>query len=245
MRIVRFCCVSFLVFLALCGCKSVNVRDGGGGATPGLEPLPWNARPRIAVEPVTQSSSSTFNNFSGQQQFLQNLTTRLTKELVACNRFIVLSRDRLKSILNEQKFSSSDAVDRRTRVQQGKIQGAAYLVKATILDMKLERSSGGIGVSITAPGGNSRSGTLGWATAYVEMNVEVVHTATSAVVFSANAIGEVTNTGFVTNLTFDSGRSAGGLGGFNSPAMSEAVQACLKHLVQKLAKAAGTQIPAS
>lgn len=60
------------------------------------------------------------------------MSDMLTTSLVKTNRFKVVERNKIKKVLDEQKFGLSGMVDRETAAKAGKLIGAEYLVLGSI-----------------------------------------------------------------------------------------------------------------
>ncbi|RME81861.1 MAG: hypothetical protein D6785_08510 [Planctomycetota bacterium] len=226
-------------------CTTVSVDDDDdaqdNAATTNLAPLPFNARPRVMIRPFKIGRRIWTYGYRGITNLEKYLPDRLESELMKTGRFIVVDRSRIKEIMNEQDFGESDRVDSRTSPGIGKIQGAQYYIEATILDLKMNQSGGAIGGATHGIGLG-----VGYKTSYVEIRVRVIHIATTQVVFSDIVKATATSYGLVAASVFSVNHRnywvAGG--GFYKTPIGKAVQAALRKIARKLAKAAGTVIPA-
>lgn len=236
-----FFLVLFLIFIPMIlgSCTSVDVEDDGPSANPGLQPLPLASRPRVAVLPFQYSDAVRGYGYGGIHTLCKNLPTRLEAELMKLGRFIILDRQNVKEMLNEQDFGSSDRSDPKSAAPIGKMQGAQILIKVKIMELKMNQSGGGIGVVTHGVGLG-----VGYKTSYVEVNVRAVHVATGQVLFTTNVKGTKTDVGFAAAGVFTHNGDAywGAGGGFFKTPIGQAVQACLQKAAYKLGKAVGVQI---
>lgn len=234
------CGLLSFVALSTSSCVSASSDDHDGTAGHGLQPLPFNARPRVAVKPFRFHSRVRRYGYGGLSNLSKGLPVRMEQALVRTQRFIVLSRAQMGAILDEQDFGSTDRSDPESAAPQGKIQGAQILVVCEIMDLQHNKSGTG-GVFGTRNWGVG----LGYKSDYVKINVQAIDIATSAILFSSSAEGTARSIAIGGGVRFKShGRSyytAGG--GFFKTSIGQAIDECIKILANKLGRAAGASIP--
>ncbi|MDR1965387.1 MAG: CsgG/HfaB family protein, partial [Synergistaceae bacterium] len=112
------------------------------------------------------------------------VTEMMTTELYDANIFSLVERENLDYLLEEQYMGDSGLMDQSTAPAIGKIKGARYTMTGAITVFYYNVSGGGIYIP------NIAGGVAGAKTAYVTLNLRVIDTATSEIVYSASAQGE-------------------------------------------------------
>nr|NIQ57183.1 hypothetical protein [Gemmatimonadota bacterium]NIU77258.1 hypothetical protein [Gammaproteobacteria bacterium] len=133
----------------------------------------------------------------------------LTTSLVNTNRYIVLERQALGAVLDEQDLAASGRVREGTGAPTGQIEGAELLVVGAVTG--LEGNSSGA----KASGGGLLGGVLGgisggFKKSYMAVDMRVIDTRTSRVVAATTVEGEATD---VDLSGFGAGFGGGALGG--------------------------------
>jgi curli biogenesis system outer membrane secretion channel CsgG len=156
--------------------------------------------------------------------------------LGATSRFTMLERTTATSdVLGEQDFGASGRVDKKTAAQTGKMKGADYVVKATVIELNPEKESkniqaigGGIGATALGIGSVGVSGKV----AFCRLNVRLVDATTGVIVQDMTVDGTSSSSGLNLGAGFlkaTTGGIAGGGAGFGSKKaalLSDAMQAC-------------------
>lgn len=185
-------------------------------------------KPVVAVASFTNASGSAasrwWNSDVGDQ-----LGNVLSNELSSTGRFTVVERQEVDAVLTEQDFAASGRVRQGSGPATGNITGARYLVTGAVSAYTEDTSKSGGGLNFRGyriGGGKSK--------AYVAVDLRVIDSETSEVVYSRTVEGRSTSGGMSLG-----GRLRSGLGGNfnhskNVPA-SKAVRAALIEATDYLA----------
>ena len=208
-------------------------------------------KPRMAVELASERvvNAPQYNNEfvrllaniygrSGSvAQPLDKIPEMLSEALVATNRFDMLERGTaLEDVTNEQDFGGSGRVDRSTAARSGRIKGAAYVVKTTLIDLDPEKESskigmvgGGVGQRTLGIGSLGLSGKV----AFCRINVRVINSETSSQILNVTVDGTAKSSGIDVGaglMRFGTrGMGGGGIGVSNQKRapLSDAIEACM------------------
>jgi len=132
----------------------------------------------------------------------------LTDALLQSNRFIVLDRQTVKDVLQEQDLAASGRVSKATAASIGQIEGAELLVKGSVTEFELGSAGAGAGAGLGVFGlpGAVLGGVLGGVRqSHVAMIIQVVDARTTRILFSTTVEGKAND--------FDLGGFLGGFGG--------------------------------
>ncbi|MGE5557668.1 MAG: CsgG/HfaB family protein [Bacillota bacterium] len=201
-----------LFFLALAGFISVL----------SFRICPVNAAsdsPGIAV--LAFKDSHLANWWSWSWDVGDGITTLVTNDLVARNKYTVLERSRISEILAEKNLILSGDVDLSTAVQIGKLIGAKLVILGDITSFNIKSSSG---VSF---GGISVKGSK----AKVSLSARVVSVQTAQILGSSNGEGESTGASFSVDtyrgLSFESSE-------YKNTTLGKATSKAVKSLTDQL-----------
>ena len=259
-----------LSLLLLGGCASgAKVTRGGGSGISAAQFVPPNGpQYRIAVAPVIDKTDPlevsslrhqlTLVNLNRdenavltEQAFTSAVQDMLTTELFQSEQFIVLERAAIDAAMVEQEFSQSAAVDSKTSIPLGDLEGAELLVMAAITGFDAGTKGGAVPIPIPLGGDWDNVGliNLSFSKGWVTMDVRVVDTRTGRVVRSVAVEGQ--NSKYGMNLSFLlSGRRHGyqhvklpGLLDFfkNTP-VEQALQKMVTAAVQEISLDAGRPV---
>lgn len=156
---------------------------------------------RIAVLDFDFSSVSNPNLLSILQGGSKGVSDILVNRLVKDGNFSVIERSQIDAILREQNFGDSGRVDAGTAAQIGKTLGAEAVIigSVTQFDLQQRRSGGGfLGLGAASTDTD----------AYVKLNIRVVNTTTSEILFVAEGNGNDSQSDTQVSLGFISGGSA-------------------------------------
>lgn len=177
-------------------------------------------RPAVAVASFTNEAGSSASRWWGSQVGDQ-LGNVLSNELGSTGNFTVVERQQVDAVLAEQDFAASGRVRQGSGAATGNITGARYLITGAVsaYDENTSDKDGGLSFRGFRVGG-------GKSEAYVAVDLRVIDSETSQVVYSHTVEGRSSSGGL--NLA---GRLRSGLGGNfsqskNAPA-SKAVRAAL------------------
>jgi curli biogenesis system outer membrane secretion channel CsgG len=199
-----------LCFFAACGPTAMVVNTGG----PTIEEaqnVGASEKMRIAV--------SRFENKS-QYSVGTGMTDMLVSALFRTNRFIVLERENLDVVMQEQELSKSGAVRKQAAINSGEMEGASFLVLGAVTEFEPNQR----GVQ-TPFGGVKQS--------HVAIDLRIVDARTSRIVASVTVEGKATDTAIGIGLL----KWVGGipmvmsLSAWNNTPMDKAIRICLDKAV--------------
>lgn len=177
----------------------------------------------------------------GQYNIGSGMSDMLTTALVNTGRFIVLERDQMNSVMNEQNFGATGRVRGATAARIGEVEGAELLIFASVTDYMADQSgvqgqvgsNAGMGVgAIFGPigmlvgavaGGLAASG--GAQKAHVSIDLRLVDAQTGRVVSATSIQGTPKSIG--AEISF------GGFGGsaFTKTPIGMAIRDCINNAV--------------
>lgn len=141
---------SVCLLSACASSKPAQQADASGGSTYGSAEPPMAQVPRhgpkkrIGIVDFEDSSSS--GGYYGQSSDVANSARELVTEmLVKSGHFVVVERDRIAQVLQEQKIGQSGALSSQAAAQAGKMLGLQALVVGKITDYNTKNESGGFG----------------------------------------------------------------------------------------------------
>ncbi len=140
------------------------------------------------------------------------ISAALTSRLANSSKFLVVERESLDVVLQEQNLGASGDVTPETAAEVGKLIGAKYIVLGTVTEFNL--TSVGSRGSIRLPISGSRLGLGGKSSDVVRISCEirVVDTDTGLIVYTSSARKEI-GTGSSGLEGFYKGYAIGGQGG--------------------------------
>jgi curli biogenesis system outer membrane secretion channel CsgG len=215
--------------------QSAQVTTGGG---PTIEQAQqesaFGAKARIAV--------SRFTNKTGKGWWSggigDGMADMLATSLFNTNRFIVLERQAVQDVIQEQNLGASGRVSKETAADIGKIEGAELLVMGAVTEFEPGASGGGGGVSgsgIPGWGGRILGGIAGgFKEAHLAIDLRLVDARTSRIVAATSVEGTATdvNLGGLLGGSGSNVALAGSLGGWSKTPMEKALRICLNKAVE-------------
>jgi len=176
------------------------------------------------------------------------LADMLTAELFRTNRYIMLDRQDLDAVINEQDFAASGRISEKTADAIGHIEGADLLVFGAITAFEPDHIGMGglimgaisLGASI-AVASNNRDAPIGAVTyteSYIAADIKIVDAATGRVVSMSAVEGRYQNWGggVIGGVGGGSSRVPIWLGGFVGTVAEQAVRVCVEKAVQDIVK---------
>jgi curli biogenesis system outer membrane secretion channel CsgG len=203
--------VLLLSVLAAACQPTATVVTRGGPTIAEAQGVDAQARMRIAV--------SRFENKT-YYPVGEGMTDMLTTALFQTGRFIVLERQNLDVVSQEQELSRSGAVSQETTIPSGELEGAEFLVIGAITEF--EPNARGVSTPL---GGAKQS--------HVAIDLRIVDSRTSRVVSSLTVEGQATDTSIGVGLL----KWLGGipmvmsLRAWNNTPMDKAIRVCLDKAV--------------
>jgi curli biogenesis system outer membrane secretion channel CsgG len=215
--------------------QSAQVTTGGG---PTIEQAQqesaFGAKARIAV--------SRFTNKTGKGWWSggigDGMADMLATSLFNTNRFIVLERQAVQDVIQEQNLGASGRVSKETAAVIGKIEGAELLVMGAVTEFEPGASGaqGGIGgAGVPGWGGRILGGiTGGFREAHLAIDLRLVDARTSRIVAATSVEGTATdvNLGGLLGGSGSSVALAGSLGGWSKTPLEKALRICLNKAVE-------------
>jgi curli biogenesis system outer membrane secretion channel CsgG len=195
---------------------------------------------RIAVSQFKDKSGS------GQRwwnsQIGDGMADQLTTALFNSNRFIVLERQTLGDVLQEQDLGASGRVRQDTAAPIGKIEGAELLVVAAVTEFEGAASGGGGGIGGIG-GGLIGSIASGFKQSHMAIDLRIIDAKTSRILAATSVEGTATdvNLGGLLGGYGSAGTLVGSLGGWKNTPTEKALRIC----IQKAVEFISTKTPAS
>lgn len=168
------------------------------------------------------------SGWHGQWNLGDNLTVMLESALFDSGRFVVVQREQLKDIIEEQDLAASGRMAKAQKVAQtGKIRPAKYIASGAIVEARENTSGGDAGINIGGfrVGGAKSSATL-------TVIITLTDTTTGEIVAKERVTGKAGSVGLRVGYA---GRFGGELGGFAKTPMGEAAQDVINQAVAFLA----------
>lgn len=151
-----------------------------------------NDNPNIAVLNFTNKIPKIDNQYSAYGQIsLEDASVasdRVMENLLDSDRFNLIERDQVETILNEHAFNLSGLVDTNTAVQIGKLAGVQYIVYGSVVNCSLKAS--GILYDNSNYGGMSNDK----YTVIADVTARFIDVETGRIVLMARGHGQSTST---------------------------------------------------
>jgi curli biogenesis system outer membrane secretion channel CsgG len=175
--------------------------------------------------------------FFPESSLSQNFRMMLESALFATNRFVIVEREQLDTVIKEQDLQTSGRAAKAADVAQtGKLRSARYLATGKVTEASSDTSGDGGGLNIKGIriGGSS-------AKSAIVIVVKLVDTTSGQIVAEERIRGEAGKTSL--NLGYSGGNVGGGLSSFAKTPIGEAAQDCINQAVKFIAeKMEGTPI---
>ncbi|MBR1418290.1 MAG: hypothetical protein IJ576_04935 [Synergistaceae bacterium] len=139
--------------------------------------LSADAKPRLSVRPFADKTAE------GDAP-VQAITDMMVTELDTAGIFNLIERENLNYIADELRLSQSGLMDSNYAPQVGKIKGAEFMMTGAVTVYYFHEKSSGFS-SIIGEKANTK-------TAYVELDIRIINTATSEIIYSAVQRGKAT-----------------------------------------------------
>jgi len=227
-------CITVFFVMAGLGCVTpgtkTTVTSGEGG------PSIAEAQAEAYNGPKARIAVSRFKDKTGKGwwtgQIGDGMADQLVTALFNTNRYIVLERQTLGDVLQEQDLGASGRVRSDTAAPIGQIEGAELLVVGAVTEFEGAASGarGGIG---GIGGGILGAITGGFKKAHMAIDLRLIDARTSRIVAATSVEGEATdvNLGGLIGGYGGSGALAGGLSGWKNTPTEKALRVCIKEAV--------------
>ena len=205
-----------LAITLLGGCSSATVVSSNNGPTireAQLEPI-IGPKPRIAVKPFERKTAK------GGGSIGSGLSTMLADSLFNTNRFIVLERERIDEVMEEQDLADSGRFRSETVAPKGVLEGAELIIKGAITQFESDCSGGSL-LLISAK------------QACVAISLRIIDVRTGRIVNSTTVEGTSGSAG--VGLVFTRSALPIGLGGWSKTPMEKALRQCIEKAVNHIA----------
>jgi len=170
-----------------------------------------DAKPTLSVRAFDNKAGS------GTRVPAQAVTDMMTTELYEAKVFNLVEREKLDYVAEEIRLGQSGLMDPATAPEVGKIKGARYTMTGAITVYHYNATGGAVYIPGIAGGAAAA-----W-TAYVTLDIRVIDTATSEVVYAASEQGEAQReAGGI--LTAFGGFATGSYGGILATATRDSVR---------------------
>jgi curli biogenesis system outer membrane secretion channel CsgG len=215
--------------------QTATVTTGGGPTIQeAQQESAFGAKARIAV--------SRFTNKTGKGWYTaaigDGMADMLATSLFNTNRFIVLERQGVKEVLQEQNLGAGGRVAPGTAAAIGQIEGAELLVMGAVTEFEPGASGGGgsLGGAGIPGWGSVIAGAVsgGFRESHLAIDLRIVDARTSRIVAAVSVEGRATD----VNLGGMLGGAGGGvamaasLGGWSKTPMEKALRICLNKAVE-------------
>jgi len=178
---------------------------------------------------VAVSSFENKTTYSGQQNLGDGMADQLTDALMQSGQFVVLERQTLGDVFEEQDLAQTGRMAKSKSARTGKATSAQVLVKGTVTEF--EEQSGGSGTGVKLPFGVSLGGKKGEA--HVGVIIRLIDTTTGQVLDSQRVEGKAKSGGF--KLGLDIGGVDFGTDSFKKTPLGKAMQIAIDNAVAFIA----------
>jgi curli biogenesis system outer membrane secretion channel CsgG len=155
----------------------------------------------------------------------KGVSDMLTNKLVQGGNFIVVERDRIQQILDEQDLGQSGRVDAATAAQIGRILGVDAVVVGSITRFNLEEGSSGTSVLGVSVGGRRGS-------ADVRLTARLISTSTAEILAAVEGSGTAQQRGNSVSVAGLFGQQSNTSG--SDQILSEAAETAVNQLAEQL-----------
>jgi curli biogenesis system outer membrane secretion channel CsgG len=200
----------------LIGCSSATVVSSSNG------PTITQARAEPAIGPKKRVAVKAFEYKAAkgsQGSVGHGLSQMLTDSLFNSNAFIVLERERLEEVMQEQNLGDTGRFKQETMAPKGELEGAELLIYGSVTEFEP----------------NCRGGSLlliGAKQACVAINIRIVDAATGRVVNATTVEGTSGTAG--VGLVFTTSPLPIGLGAWAKSPMEKAMRQCIEAAVNHI-----------
>jgi len=211
-RIAAFLALSFT--LAACVGASARVVDSGGETVQQAQADPYNGpKKRIAV------TAFEYRAGEGSREIGRGMSDMLTDALFNSGRFIVLERERLNEVMDEQDLANSNRFKKDTAAPKGELEGAELLIRGSVTQFE-PNCKGGSAIIVSGK------------EACMAINLRIIDARTGRVV-NATTVEGTSGKGSV-GFIFARSELPVGLGAYKKTPMEAAIRNCIETAVQHI-----------
>ncbi len=199
-------------------------------------PLPTIPGPKRTVAVAHFDAIGSFTSAHGGWDVGGGLSAMLTTALIESDRFIVLERGSLSTVMSEQQLAANGLTNAQSGAQAGNLFGAQLLIMASVTEFGQNNSGGGFSIGFS---GSDLGGAISpqFSKGYVAIDVRIVDSTTGQVVKSYTVREKIKSSALAGNINFK-GFSFGG-NKFNSTPLGEASRRAINQVAQRFAAEAG------
>ncbi len=224
-----------MVLLWICSCQpamTTRVTSTGGPSIDEAQAEDYNGpKARLAVGEFTDKtakgggSGGWFSMFGmNWAQIGDGMRDMLTTALFNTNRYIVLEREQLDTVMSEQDLGATGRIKQGTEAKIGEIYGADLIITAAVTEFQGSQSGVGgatrvLGVNL---GGGMKKG-------HVAIDIRIIDANTSQIVAATSVEGDAKSFGLGGATRVGSLPIA--LGGFSKTPVEKAIRACIQAAV--------------
>lgn len=232
--ILSSCCLAFIAASCIpsSGTKASVTSGQEGPSIQEAQMVAYDGpKARVAVAQFTNKAAS-----SGGSWFTpaigNGMADQLTTALFNSNRYIVLERDSLNTVLAEQNLGATGRIKKGTEARIGEIEGAELLIVGAITEFSGNTSGGG---GVLDAFGLGMIGNLAgsFKKAHMAIDIRVIDAKTSRILAATSVEGEATDVKLGGGL--GGGVLSAGLGGWKNTPMEKALRICINKAVEFIA----------
>ncbi len=198
----------------------------------GLPKPPPYSGPKAKMAVLAFRNKAAGYGWWGGYKMGSGMADMLTTALFRTNRFILLERQDLDRVMDEQDWADSGRFDPATLPPKGKLEGAELLVVGAVTGFKDLASGVGVGAGIPP-----LLGGVGAAKSWMSMDIKVVDAATGRIVVAGAVEGDSSH--FLGGALVLGLPLGVGFGGWEGTPKEKALRACL----EQAARLVANQVP--
>jgi curli biogenesis system outer membrane secretion channel CsgG len=205
--------------------KAQGTSSGGQTIEQAQQEDAMGPKARVAVTKFTDKSAK------GYHRIGDGMAEMLANALFNTGRYIVLERQSIDDVLQEQDFGASGRVKQETAAKIGEIEGADLLIEGTITEFEPGSSGAGGGIGGISHGLNVIGGILGGVkSSHLAMIVKVIDARTGRRLASEQVEGKATDIGGMGSL--GGYHLAGVFGAYSKTPMEKAIRVAIDESVK-------------
>jgi len=195
-------------------------------------PLPNIPGPKRTVAVAHFDAVGSFTRYHGGWDVGGGLSAMLTTALTESERFIVLERGSLSTVMSEQQLAANGLTNAESGAQTGNLFGAQLLIMGSVTEFGQNNSGGGVSFGFS---GSDLGGAISpqWSKGYVAIDIRMVDATTGQVIKSYTVREKIKSSALSGNINFK-GFSLGG-NKFNSTPLGEATRRAINKIAQRFA----------
>ena len=147
---------------------------------------------------VAVSKFENKTSYSGQWALDNGMADQLTDALIQSGEFVVLERQTLSNVMDEQDLAQSGRMMKSQSAKTGKLTSAQILIKGTVTEFQAESEGSSSGINMFGLKLGSKSGD-----AHVGIIIRLIDTTTGQVLDSKRVVGKAEAGGFEFGLDLE------------------------------------------